>query len=1003
MGRFISMRLVSANIRIALLLSFAAAGWAQQSFVPTVISTPGSPSQVLFGTYHGVLVRSSDLGTTWVPIYVSQAGLPQPPVQGFAIDSNNPNILYLATTIAAGAFWKITDGGATWTKANSGLPTAGAGVDYFKYILDGSPFLYIKAGSQFFESTDQGANWILDSNLPGSAGTMAIADARRAWMYYVEPSTLAVSFSADEGHTWQQLGTIPANLQNAVIQGMSVLYFNPSDIFIDLQGQGPYASFDGGKTFTDATVAGLGDFTQIVSYTTGPTYAITPNYVGTFRSTDSAQTWQSFGSTGDRYGVTAVDPSVRTTVYGVKTAFGSATQTALVTSINADMGMNWTIIPATITPTIAKPAAGFNITLEQGAPYSVAFTVQTSEDPAWQLPVTVKTSGEPWIQVGAASGSTPLPNSITINTAGLAAGNYTSTLLIGAPASNNKLVSIPVMLTVRAAGSIGPGYLVSTVAGNGQASVTGTSGTATKLGIGAAKALAFDAFGNVLISSGSYLWQLSSGTTLTVLAGNGLNASNGDGSDPLSASIADPDAIALDTQGTIYFTEYKPERVRKLFGSTINTYLDLTKSQYNQTVTVGSHSLLLDSSNRLLLTGPAGLLRFNGPQLQVLAPYAFSDPYGTAMDASGNIYISDRALHQIFKVSFTPIGAVSAVSVVAGIAGLAGFSGDGGPATQATLNTPEGIAFDPQGTLYIADSANHRIRTITPDGTIRTVAGSGVPGFAGDGQTADFASFLNPTGVLVDGQGNVYVADTGNNRVRMLVFQGTPTPKPAALVNGPSSAAKLSPGGVFVLYGSALAPPGTTAAAASVAWPKSLAGVSITINGVLAPLYYVSPSQINGQIPFETALGTATAVITTNGSLPAQITFPVVAAEPAILLNGVQALAVNQDQVTLNSPATPAARGDIETLYLTGIGQTNPPASTGLPAPSQSPFAMVNYTYQITVNGQQTKVYYLGLAPGWTGLVQADFQIPSGLANGSYPVVVMVNGESSVPAQISVY
>ncbi len=531
------MRLVSANFRIVVLLSFTAAGWAQQSFVPTVTNTPGSPSQLLLGTYHGFPVRSTDLGVSWTPIYLTQPGLLQPPVQGFAIDASNPNIVYLATTIAAGAFWKSTDGGATWAKSNSGLPTTGAGVDFFRYIFDssvGSPFLYIKAGSQFFRSVDQGATWKLQGNLPGSGGSMAIADSNRAWMYYVDPVTLAAWFSANEGYTWGIEGVIPASLQNAVIQGMSVLYFNQYALFVDVEGQGsgqgPYVSMDAGATFASAAPAGLGDFTQILSYTTGPAYATTPNYVGTFRSTDSAQTWQSFGAMGDQYGVTAVDPVVRSTVYGVSTAFGSTTQTALVTSTNADTAMTWTPIPSKITPTIAQPAAAFNVTLEQGAPYSVAFTVQTAEDPTWKIPVTVTTSGEPWIQVGASSGSTPLPDSITINSAGLAPGNYTSTLYIAAPASNNKSASVSVTLTVRALGSLGPGYRVSTVAGNGgQTNASSVTGTATNLGIGAAKALAFDASGNVLISAGSYLWQLNSGT-LTALAGNGVNASNGDGS-----------------------------------------------------------------------------------------------------------------------------------------------------------------------------------------------------------------------------------------------------------------------------------------------------------------------------------------------------------------------------------------------------------------------------------------------------------------------------------------
>ena|SRR5579871_3696418 len=978
----------------------ASAGLAQQPFVPIVTNVPGSPSQILYGTYHGLLVRSSNLGLNWLPVYITQAGLPQPPNHGFQVDATDPNTLYFATTIAAGALWKSTDGGMTWATSNTGLPTSGAGIDYLKYVLDTTPYLYIKAGNILYKSVDQGAHWMQQGTLPGSAGRLEVAEARRAWMYYVEPSTLAVWASTDEGYTWHNLSTIPANLQGVTITGMSVLYFAPSNLYVDLaglgSGQGPYVSIDGGAVMMDATAAGLGDFTSMSSYSTGPTYAITPNYIGTFRSTDNATTWQSFGATGDRYGITAVDPNLRTLVYGVKTAFGSTTQTALVTSNNADMGLTWTVIQSSITPTIAKPASSYNVTLEQGAPYSVSFTVQTAEDSTWQLPVTISTTGEPWIQVASASGTTPLSNSLTINTTGLAPGNYTSTLLISAPKSYNQTVSVPVMLTVRPLGSLGPGYVVSTVAGNGTAGGSVTTGKATTLGIGAPKAFAFDQSNNLLISAGSRLWQLNSGN-LNALAGNGTNASSGDGSAPLSASIADPDAIALDAQGNIYLSEYAPEHIRKLSGSIINTYLDMSKPPFNQTTPVGSHSLYFDSTNGALMTGPPGLLRFDGARLLVKTPYTFSDPYGTAVDSSGNTYVSDRVLNQIFKI--TPAGVVT---LIAGT-GIAGFSGDGGQATLATLNTPEGMAFDSQGVLYIADSGNDRIRTIGLDGNIHTIAGSGVAGFAGDGQTGDFASFTNPSSVIVDGQGNVYVADSGNNRVRMLVLQNTPTPKPAALVNGPSSAVKTSPGGVFVLYGTLLAPPGTTAGAPSAAWPRSLSGVTVTINGVLAPLYYVSPTQINGQIPFETALGTATAVVTTNGSLPAQITFPVVAAEPAVIAQGStnQALAVNQNG-SINTPSAPAAPGDIEVLYLTGIGQTTPAASTGVPAASTPPLNTVNYPYQITLNGQQTTVYYLGLAPGWTGLVQANFQIPTGLAAGSYPVVVTVNGESSVTTMITV-
>jgi len=976
-----------------------APAWGQQAFVPQPIATGGIPSPVLFGVYRGSLVRSTDFGATWVSVYVTAVGLPQPPVQGFAIDALNPNTLYLATTAPAGTFWKSTDGGATWSTAITGLPPSGGTVDYFKEILDQTPFLYLKIGNAFYKSSDRASSWVLQGPLPTATGRIEMAESLRGWIYFVDASTLKVWLSGDEGHSWSPTGgVIPAILQNPLIVGMGVLYFNPNTLYVAVDGigagQGPYVTTNSGTTFTDATTAGLGSFSQTFSYSFGPTYAPTPNFLGTYRSVDSAQTWQPIGILGDHYTVTAVDPATRTTLYGLKTPIGTTTPTALASSI--DSGNSWNIISATITPTIAKPVASYNVTVQQGAPYSVAFSVRTLEDPTWKTPVTVSTSGEPWIQMGATSGSTPLPNSLTISTAALTPGVYTSSITISAPQTANKSVSVPVVLTVKPIGSVGPGYLVSTIAGNGNSSDTRTSGKATDLGIGSAKALSFDSAGNLLTSAGNRIWRYSSGT-LAAIAGNGTMGSNGDGGDPLAASISDPDTIALDSAGAIYFTEYVPERVRKLVLSSISTPLDM--SRLNQPV--GSHSLGFDSVNRMLLTGPSGLLRYDGARLTTATPYSFTDPYATVMDSSGNLYISDRGQHRVFKM--TPAGVVT---VVAG-SGLAGFAGDGGLATQALLNTPEGLALDSQMTLYIADAGNNRIRAIASDGTIRTIAGSGVPGFSGEGMTGDFASFLNPAGVAVDASGNIFVADAGNNRVRMLVPRGTPTPA-ITKVQGPSYAVRLSPGSLFALYGDLFTAPGVTATVSTTPWPLSLAGVSISINGFLAPLYYVSKTQVNAQVPFEVTPGTATLIITTNGSAPAQISVPVVAAQPDILVQGggTQAVAVNPPYCgfpCVNTPTNAAHAGDTVVLYLSGIGIPAPPVPTGAASPSLEPFAKVNYPYSITLNGLPTNVSFFGYAPGFPALVQANFQIPAGMAPGDYQVVVTVNGVSSVgPAVISV-
>src|SRR5579883_1291796 len=966
--------------------------WGQQAFVPQVTAAAGSPSAVLYGVYRGNPVVSQDLGSTWNPIYITTPGLPQPPVQGFEIDPLNSSTLYFATTIAAGAFWKSSDGGATWAKANTGLPTTGGAVDYFKLVLDTAnqvTLLYVKIGDMLYKSSNQGAYWSFVGYLPGATGQMAIAGSRQSWMYYVDPEVLQVWFSGDEGHSWALTNGRVPTMFPAVIAGMDVLYFNPSALLVSIGGQGSWISTTGGVSFQDGSSIGLGAFSKLFSFTYGPVYASTPNFMGSFRSTDSGQSYQPIGITGDHFTVTAVDPGVRTTVYGLKTPLGATAPSAIVTS--GDSGNTWTVIPSTITPTIAEPAASYNITVEQGAPYSISFVVQTLEDPTWRTPVTVTTSGEPWIQLAAGSGTTPLPNSLTISSAGLAPGAYSSTIHISAPQTANKSVSIPVQLTVRPVGSAGPGYLVSTIAGNGNAAGAQTSGPAASLGIGGAKALGFDGSGNLLISAGSRIWQLSS-ENLTALAWNGTNGSNGDGADPLSASISDPDAIALDSSGSVYFTEYAEQRVRKLANGSISTALDMTRpgvAAPGLTLAVGSHSLLFDSANRMLLTGPPGLLRYDFSRLTVATSYAFSDPYGMVADASGNLYISDRAAHQIFKL--TPAGVVTAIAG----AGTAGFSGDGGPAWQAQLNTPMGLAIDSLGVLYVADSGNQRIRTITPDGNIHTIAGSGVAGFGGDGQTADFASFLNPSAVAVDANGNVYVADSGNNRVRKLAMQGTATPA-ITKIQGPSYAAKLSPGSLFSLYGDEFVAAGVTQQVSSAPWPLSMAGVSISINGYLAPIYSVSKTQINGQIPFEVTAGTAKLSLASNGSAAVQISFPVVPAEPDVLVQngGTQALAVNLNG-SVNTPSSPAHAGDIEVLYLSGIGIPASwiPPVTGAASPSLAPFAQVNPAYNpsITLAGQKTTVYFLGYAPGIPALAQANFQIPSGLAPGDYPVVVTVN------------
>ncbi|MBS1586076.1 MAG: hypothetical protein JSS82_11095 [Bacteroidetes bacterium] len=145
---------------------------------------------------------------------------------------------------------------------------------------------------------------------------------------------------------------------------------------------------------------------------------------------------------------------------------------------------------------------------------------------------------------------------------------------------------------------------------------------------------------------------------------------------------------------------------------------------------------------------------------------SLSDPTGVAVDNSGNIYIADRGNNRIRKVNATGI-----ITTIAGN-GNPAFSGDNGPAVQAELNQPRGVATDANGNIYVADQSNHRIRKISA-GVMSTIAGNGTQGFSGDGGAATLSQLNNPAGICTDAAGNIYIADVGNERVRKIDIAGT--------------------------------------------------------------------------------------------------------------------------------------------------------------------------------------------------------------------------------------
>ena len=230
--------------------------------------------------------------------------------------------------------------------------------------------------------------------------------------------------------------------------------------------------------------------------------------------------------------------------------------------------------------------------------------------------------------------------------------------------------------------------------------------------------------------------QLSAIGIITTVAGDAQPGFSGDGGPAVSARLNSPVGIVLDTSGDIYIADFGNRVIRKI-----------TKSSGNISTVAG-------------IPGDAGHSGDGGPATSA----KLNSPSGIALDLSGNVYIADTGNHIIRMISKL----TGYISTVAGIPTDNDNSGDGGPATSAKLNFPSGIALDLSGNIYIADSGNHMIRMISKlTGYISAVAG--IPtdnGYSGDGGPATSAKLNFPSGVAVDIQGNIYIADTYNQIIR---------------------------------------------------------------------------------------------------------------------------------------------------------------------------------------------------------------------------------------------
>jgi sugar lactone lactonase YvrE len=376
-------------------------------------------------------------------------------------------------------------------------------------------------------------------------------------------------------------------------------------------------------------------------------------------------------------------------------------------------------------------------------------------------------------------------------------------------------------------GLLTPASAISTVAGNGTAG--SADGSATGPALAGPRGLALDGAGSIYIAdTGNHRVKKVTGSIIQTIAGNGFQGDEGDGSLATSCSLNAPLDVVVDSSSNVYIADTGNHRVRVINGANINAFAGTGTAGFNGDGTAtaahlnspsglaidgASRIYIADTGNHRIRQVASGDLStvagnasqgYDGDGLPVLS-HSLNLPSSVAANSAGTtIFFMDTGNRRLRRVSSGVLSTVVSD-------GSDGYAGDGGPATSARLNLPHGVAVDAAGDLYLADTNNHAVRKIAAsDGKITTLAGNGAPGESGDNGPAANALLNRPTAVVVDDTGAIYVADTGNHRVRridsagnistvvgVVMVGGVPTTIGAALSN-PRGLAADSDGGIYI-------------------------------------------------------------------------------------------------------------------------------------------------------------------------------------------------------------
>ncbi len=318
---------------------------------------------------------------------------------------------------------------------------------------------------------------------------------------------------------------------------------------------------------------------------------------------------------------------------------------------------------------------------------------------------------------------------------------------------------------------------ITTAIGNGSLGFAGDGGAPNKVEMNGPTGVALDGSGNLFfVDSLNYRIRKLTGGNVATVAGNGILAYSGNGGAAISAQLNTPLGVAADSTGNLYISDTLNNVVRKIDAKGVITAFAgngspgnggdngaATSAQLN-----GPQGLAVDASGNLYIADTQNnrIRKVSGATITTIAGAnnELGLPFGIALDSAGNIYAAEFGRNRVSKIS--PAGAVS---TIAGN-GVAGYGGDGGPAASAMLSTPQGVAVDTAGNVYIADTGNNRVRVVS-GGIIGTFAGNGIGGYDRDGVAATATPVGNPVALAADSSGALYIAD-GSARVRKVLPNG---------------------------------------------------------------------------------------------------------------------------------------------------------------------------------------------------------------------------------------